>query len=1063
MISIAKFKLILIISFTFLYPLFSGTTGKIAGELTDKETGEPLIGANVVVQNTHFGAATDLNGQYTILYIPPGTYTVEISYIGYETVNITEVRINIDQTTRLDIELTQETLETGAIIVVAERDFIKKDVSTSVISITDEEMKVLPVSSIDGVVGLQAGIQGGLTIRGGGNTSVLFLMDGVTLRDPRTNQPATKLALSAVKEVSVERGGFNAEYGQVRSGLVNVVTNEGNKNKYDVSVQLRYKPPAPKYQKVAGVRDLHDPYSFALRPFFDPEVAWTGTNNGTWDKYMRSQYPTFDGWNKVSQALNTDNDPDNDLTPLGAQRAFMYEIRKKQPNDLADYDIDAGFGGPVPFISKELGDLRFFTSFRSTRDVLLFPLSRPDYKDWDWTLKLNSDISSSMNLKFSALTGKQYTIRHNWDSYQWGFFYPHWPHEIAGVASGLNGVNDYLGLFSDYNFPLSDIGHQSYSLKFTNQISTNTFYEVSFETFQRDYHTRPKALRDTSVTREILPGYVVDSNPFGYWPENTQGVIIIGGSGVALRRDFTKVNSYTLKGDFTSQINFNNLLKTGFEVTYNDLNFDFGDIEFGSSGRYANRVQRRDNPLRAAVYTQNKLEVEGLTVNAGLRLDYSDANTNWYNVEFNDKDFFSSTYDESNDFPTKDTKAQWQLSPRLGISHPITEKSKLYFNYGHFKQLPDYESMFRLSRGSNNAINTLGDPNITLAKTVSYELGFDYLAVDEYLINIAAFYRDITDQRAYITYESKTKGYNFAYTSSNNYEDVKGVEFTLRKSYGRWLTGFANYTYQVNTSGYFGSQQQFDNPVDQNDYDKRTVNNYQQRPIPRPYARVNLTFFTPEDFGPLLVGDHWLGKWSMNVLFDWQAGDWVTYSEGGINIPGLANNVQTIDYYNTNLRLSKTFNFEALEARLFIDINNVFDTKRLWDTGNLDYRRSLHLPEHEAYDNITGNDKIGDYRKPGVAYQPLEKVSGLVAVEDNSRAIYYIDSNQPVYMEVDGELVDYNHRYLQRIDGQLVEVSDKRIKKILKDKAYIDMPNADTFWFLNPRNIFYGIRISYSF
>jgi hypothetical protein len=156
----------------------------------------------------------------------------------------------------------------------------------------------------------------------------------------------------------------------------------------------------------------------------------------------------------------------------------MYEIRKKQPTDLADYDIDAGFGGPVPFISKELGNLRFFTSFRSTRDVLLFPLSRPDYKDWDWTLKLNSDISSSMSLRFSALVGKQYTIRHNWDSYQWGFYYPHWPSEIAGVASSINTTNDYLPLFSDYNFPLTDIGRQAYALKFTNQLSPKSFYEI---------------------------------------------------------------------------------------------------------------------------------------------------------------------------------------------------------------------------------------------------------------------------------------------------------------------------------------------------------------------------------------------------------------------------------------------------------------------------------------------------------------------------------------------------------------------------------------------------------
>ena len=93
----------------------------------------------------------------------------------------------------------------------------------------------------------------------------------------------------------------------------------------------------------------------------------------------------------------------------------------------------------------------------------------------------------------------------------------------------------------------------------------------------------------------------------------------------------------------------------------------------------------------------------------------------------------------------------------------------------------------------------------------------------------------------------------------------------------------------------------------------------------------------------------------------------------------------------------------------------------------------------------------------------MEQVGGVEAVEDNSRAIFYINSNKPVMIEENGEMVDYNHKYLQRVDGELVQVSDKRIKKILKDKAYIDMPNADTFWFLDPRNIFFGIQLSYSF
>jgi len=99
------------------------------------------------------------------------------------------------------------------------------------------------------------------------------------------------------------------------------------------------------------------------------------------------------GWNAVSKALCSDNDPTNDLTPLGAQRAFEYETRKVQPNDKPDYNIDAGLGGPVPFISAALGNLRFFASYRSTEEQLLFPLSRPDYNDYNWNIQMISDIT----------------------------------------------------------------------------------------------------------------------------------------------------------------------------------------------------------------------------------------------------------------------------------------------------------------------------------------------------------------------------------------------------------------------------------------------------------------------------------------------------------------------------------------------------------------------------------------------------------------------------------------------------------------------------------------------
>jgi outer membrane receptor protein involved in Fe transport len=1066
--------LISLLTIVLVAQLWSGTTGKIAGILTDKESGKPLPGANIVILGTMLGASSDLDGQYTILHVPPGTYSIQVTFIGYKKVTINDVRIEIDQTTRVDFALEEETIEMDEIVVVAERDILKPDVATSVVSVTNDEVNALPITNALSAIGLQAGIRGGwagllngatqpefvrnyqrgrvstqsgITIRGGGADNILFMLDGVTLRDPRNNDTASKIALSSVEEISVERGGFNAEYGQVRSGVINVVSKEGGKKEYSGNIQVRVAPPAPKYWRGEGILDVHDPNSFALRPFFDDEVCWTGTGSGAWDEYTRRQYPEFMGWNEVSRILNSDNDPTNDLTPLGAQRVFMYEIRKSQPNDQADYDIDAGFGGPVPIISENLGNLRFFTSYRSTRDVLLFPLTRPDYKDWDFTLKINSDITPTLNLRISTLFGKEHTIRHNWDG-TGTYFYPHYPTEIAGVASSITSPADLITLFSDFNFALSDIVQRSYAAKVTKTISPKTFYEVSLETFRRKYNTRPTALRDTSKLYEIVPGFYEDSNPFGYWPYDTKGVLITGGQHVAKPRDFTVVNSYTAKAEFTSQINFHNLIKSGITINYNDLNFDYGTIASATAGKtYATRVKMHVFPLRLAAFVQDKLETQGFTLNAGFRLDYSNSNSEWWVVDPFDRYFFSSQYEEEIVFPKAESKAQWQLSPRLGVAHPISENAKLFFNYGHFKQLPQYESLFRVQRTQQQAMSSFGNPDLTLAKTISYELGFDYLIADRYLLQVAGFYNDITDQQDFTQYISDRYGFSYTQSTSNNYQDIRGFELTLRKSSGQWFTGFANFTYQVNTTGHFGSSRSYDNPVFQKQWDDETVNLYQDRPIPQPYARINLNLFTPGNYGPHLWGHNILGSWLLNIVLDWQAGFWSTWNPK--DLPSIAYNVKSVDYFGTDLRLEKIINLGQFRAQLFMDVHNVFNILRLWNTGDYDYMASLHLPESDAYDNIPGNDKVGDYRKPGVEFQPMEYQAVIDPDKPGKpRAIYYEGSTG---------------KYYEYTNDEWSQVSTERIDKILDDKSYIDMPNASTFWFLDPRRIFFGIRLSFNF
>ena len=137
----------------------------------------------------------------------------------------------------------------------------------------------------------------------------------------------------------------------------------------------------------------------------DDEVCWTGTNNGSWDEYKQRQYPSFDGWNSISEQTLLDDDPDNDLTPSGAKKLFTWEHRKDGQIQLPDINFDAGFGGPVPFISSQFGNLRFFVSARQEQDMYLYEVSSPGLYRQSYLLKLTSDISKKSKLTYTYYSG----------------------------------------------------------------------------------------------------------------------------------------------------------------------------------------------------------------------------------------------------------------------------------------------------------------------------------------------------------------------------------------------------------------------------------------------------------------------------------------------------------------------------------------------------------------------------------------------------------------------------------------------------------------------------------
>ena len=205
---------------------YAGTTGKIVGMVIDEETGQPLIGANIILKGTSMGAAADITGRYMILNVPPGRYILIARMIGYGTVEYENLRVSIDLTTSVDFSLTTRAVVGEVVTVIGKTPLIRLDLTSSSVSISAEQIEALPVDNFTDIIALQAGIVEG-HFRGGRAGEVLYLVDGIPVNDVFSGDFAFQVENNAIQEMEIISGTFNAEYGQVQSGVVNVLTKEG--------------------------------------------------------------------------------------------------------------------------------------------------------------------------------------------------------------------------------------------------------------------------------------------------------------------------------------------------------------------------------------------------------------------------------------------------------------------------------------------------------------------------------------------------------------------------------------------------------------------------------------------------------------------------------------------------------------------------------------------------------------------------------------------------------------------------------------------------------------------
>ena len=239
-----KQKLIFI---SFILSILNGQTGIISGFVTDSESGESLIGANVFLQETGQGMATDINGYYIIQEIAPGNYTIMVSYIGFD-VSRQPLSIMEDQSVKINIALVEQVVELTEVEVTAEKLQRRNNIQPSKINLSPRMMKAAPalaepdlfrtIQALPGVL-MTSEYSTGLVIRGGNTDQNLIMLDGITVYNPsHLGGIFSNFIVDGVKEAELIKGAYNAEYGGRLSAVLNVISREGNKNEFKGKVNL---------------------------------------------------------------------------------------------------------------------------------------------------------------------------------------------------------------------------------------------------------------------------------------------------------------------------------------------------------------------------------------------------------------------------------------------------------------------------------------------------------------------------------------------------------------------------------------------------------------------------------------------------------------------------------------------------------------------------------------------------------------------------------------------------------------------------------------------------------
>ncbi|PLX32965.1 MAG: hypothetical protein C0600_01255, partial [Ignavibacteria bacterium] len=708
-------------------------TGKISGKVTDLRTGEPLISANVMVNagGTPRGAATDVNGGFVVLNVPIGKVSITVSYIGYKKMTIENVLVRSNETTTKDIALADDSYEMETVVIVAEKPLVDKNVTNSKSTVTQEDIENLPVRGVESISALQAGVVAfgsDLYVRGSRADATGYVINGMMANNPLYGGRSLSVINNAIAEQSLQAGGYSAEFGGANAGLVSTTTRTGGRKlrvefeaftdnypwaDYGERTMGTYKTGTSNYILTAG-GPLYGPVKF----FFAGQNSFSRTPTSGW----REDYDLTTKYDPLLRATEA-----HALLPPEEQaKVGIFDPRLGSAAQKVDYRFPGGY-----FLNA------------ASQNYLL-----------------NGNLTFDLNPINIRVDG----------SYGYGT-----SRDGAGLTTQL--AEQRAGLNESENY--------SVNAKLTHLLSPSTFYEIYLGYLGNfgvgmdpDFKHDIFAYGDSARNGDLGYAFLSDGIPVQPIPVLGTSFVPAGypiGSGYGK----SSYNSIQAKLNFVHQIGRTHEIKTGGEFSrYSIRSFgisafslasfmrsspDATDLEIaGSMGTnnygydyYGRKVDSGvdgpKEPIFAAFYVLDKIELEDLVINVGMRYDYINTSSKEFvdpsNIKFTPEGLIDQSPDN-----VKDVEPSKTVSPRIGFSFPVTDQTVFYAQYGIFVQQSRLRDVYLGNATVSSQIKggyAVSSPvgfGLKPEKTIQYDFGFRQQIGQNLAFDIGAFYKDIRDQ-----------------------------------------------------------------------------------------------------------------------------------------------------------------------------------------------------------------------------------------------------------------------------------------------------------------------------